>query len=131
MEVSILGKNIKNIREKKGMNAYTLSKKAHVGASTISEIESGIRQNLNSSTVMKVANALGVSFDYLYKAETNTEYVIEDIEDALEMVLNSEELKLDDTKLNDNEQQQLKIAITSALNIIRFNRKNVEERTNK
>ncbi len=60
MNVSILGKNIKRIRELKGISAYRLAKDAHVGASTISEIESGIRQSLNSVSMRKIAEALDV-----------------------------------------------------------------------
>ncbi|MCR3759347.1 helix-turn-helix transcriptional regulator [Clostridium felsineum] len=131
MQVSILGQNIKMIREKKYINAYQLSKKAHVSASTISEIESGIRQNLNSSTVMKIANALDVSVDSLYKTENNLEYVVEDIQDCFHMILESEVLKLDDEELSDTEKKQLQVSFQASLDVIRLNRENTKKRRNK
>lgn len=59
--VSELGKNIKKLRKNKGFSSYKLAKNANVGISTISQIESGNRQSLNSNTIEKIATALEVS----------------------------------------------------------------------
>ncbi|GAA0735837.1 helix-turn-helix transcriptional regulator [Clostridium oceanicum] len=42
--------------EKKGISAYRLAKDTKVVVSTISQIESGKSQNLNSNTVEKIAS---------------------------------------------------------------------------
>lgn len=119
MTVSILGINIKKTREAKGMSAYRLAKEAHVSASTISEIESGIRQSLNTSTVEKVANVLGISTDELFSTENNVEYVVTDIEQTINLILSSDELVLDDILLSTEEKNQIKITTQIALNSIR------------
>ncbi|HCL4479994.1 TPA: helix-turn-helix domain-containing protein [Clostridium botulinum] len=59
--ISELGKNIKKLRKNKGFSSYKLAKNANVGISTISQIESGNRQSLNSNTIEKIATALEVS----------------------------------------------------------------------
>lgn len=122
MSISILGINIKKIREEKGLSAYKLAQLAKVGNATISEIESGVRQSLNTSTVEKIANALGVSANDLFATEDNVEYIVTDIEQAMTILLSSDELVLDDIELNDTEKQQLSLSIDIALNSIRHYR---------
>jgi len=117
--ISILGINIKKIREKKGISAYRLAKDANVGASTISQIESGKRQSLNSVTAEKIANVLEVSTDELFATENNTEYVVTDIEQTMNLVLSSEELVLDDIEITEEEKAQIKMAVDIALSTIR------------
>ncbi|MBU3208583.1 helix-turn-helix transcriptional regulator [Clostridium algidicarnis] len=120
--ISILGINIKRIREKKGISAYRLAKDANVGASTISQIESGKRQSLNSVTAEKIANVLEVSTDELFATENNTEYVVTDIEQTMNLVLSSEELVLDDIEITEEEKAQIKMAVDIALSAIRKSR---------
>lgn len=122
MNISILGLNIKKIREEKGFSAYKLAKIAGVGGATISEIESGKRQSLNSTSIEKIANALEVAIDELMATENNIEYVVTDIEQTVNLILSSDELVLDDIELNRNEKEQLKMAIDIALNSIRNQR---------
>ncbi|PJI06600.1 MULTISPECIES: helix-turn-helix domain-containing protein [Clostridium] len=50
-------------REKGFTSMYQLSKKAHVGVSTLSEIENGIRMDIRLNTAVKIAHALGVSVE--------------------------------------------------------------------
>lgn len=122
MNVSILGINIKKIREEKGLSAYKLSKLAKVGGATISEIESGVRQSLNSSTVEKIANVLGVTTDSLYTTENDVEYIVTDIEETLRVILSSEELTLDNIEMTDNEKEQFMVGAKSLLDIIKLQR---------
>lgn len=69
--VSILGQNIKRIRINRGIKTTQLSKRAKVGISTISQIESGSRQSLKSDTLNKIAEALNVSVEDLISDKTN------------------------------------------------------------
>ena len=69
--VSILGQNIKRIRINRGIKTTQLSKRAKVGISTISQIESGSRQSLKSDTLNKIAEALNVSVEDLMRDKTN------------------------------------------------------------
>ena len=94
MNISIVGQNIKRIRESRGLSAYKLAKLAQVGNTTISEIESGKRQNIKSDTLDKIAAALNVTTDDLLKVENSEEYIVQDIEDALDFLLSSDELTL-------------------------------------
>ncbi|MCX7884274.1 MAG: helix-turn-helix domain-containing protein [Caloramator sp.] len=122
MPISILGQNIKKIREEKGISAYKLSKIAGVGISTISEIENGKRQSLNSSTIEKVANALNVSVDDLLLTEDNKEYPAIDIFQTINTILTSDELLLDDIPLSKTEKSQIKKGINALFDIIRIQR---------
>ncbi|KYH35875.1 HTH-type transcriptional regulator SinR [Clostridium tepidiprofundi DSM 19306] len=121
--ISIIGLNIKRIRQEKGISAYRLAKEANVGASTISQIESGKRQSLNTKTIEKIANVLGVATDELLSVEEDVEYIVTDVEQTMHLVLSSDELTLDDIEMSAEEKAQLKMAIEIALNSIRKQRK--------
>ncbi|AUN22290.1 transcriptional regulator [Clostridium botulinum] len=122
MSISILGLNIKRIREEKGISAYRLAKDANVGVSTISQIETGKRQSLNSKTAEKIATTLGVSVDELMTTETDVEYVVTDIEQTIKLILSSDELVLDDIELNDTEKLQIESALNATFAMIRNQR---------
>ena len=66
-EISIIAKNIKKYREKKGISQDKLSKLAGITLHTITKIESGATPDPRIETVKKIANALGVSVDELIK----------------------------------------------------------------
>jgi transcriptional regulator with XRE-family HTH domain len=66
-EISIIAKNIKKYREKKGISQDKLSKLAGITLHTITKIESGATSDPRIETVKKIANALGVSVDDLIK----------------------------------------------------------------
>ena len=66
-EMSIIAKNIKKYREKKGISQDKLSKLAGITLHTITKIESGATSDPRIETVKKIANALGVSVDDLLK----------------------------------------------------------------
>ncbi|MHB9947020.1 XRE family transcriptional regulator [Clostridium botulinum] len=122
MSISILGLNIKRIREEKGISAYRLAKNAGVGVSTISQIETGKRQSLNSTTIEKIANALNTSTDTLMDIEENKEYVVTDIEQTVNLILTSDELVLDDIKLSTTEKLQIESALNATFAMIRNQR---------
>jgi len=66
-EKSKIGENIKKLRLKAGISQDALSKKADLAFHTISKIESGLTPNPRIDTVKKIADAVGVSLDYLIK----------------------------------------------------------------
>ncbi|KOA94263.1 helix-turn-helix domain-containing protein [Clostridium botulinum] len=120
--ISILGQNIKQLRQEKGLSAYKLSKIAGIGTTTISEIENGKRQSLNSTTIEKIATALNITTDKLMNIEENKEYIVTDIEQTFKVILSSDELLLDDLELSENEKLQIKSALNATFAIIRFQR---------
>lgn len=110
MEISILGQNIKKIREQKGLSAYKLSKLAHVGTATIYEVENGTSQTLKATTLTKIANALQVEVNSLLQLEADVEYVVNDIEQLIDIFLSSDELTLNGQELSQEELDFLKFS---------------------
>lgn len=121
--ISILGLNIKKIREKKAISAYRLAKEANVGVSTISQIETGKRQSLQTTTVGKIAGALGVTTDELFGLEEGIEYTVTDLEETIHVILSSDELSLDEIELTKDEKDKFLEASKIIIDSIRFNRK--------
>ena len=64
---SIIAKNIKKYREKKGISQDKLSKLAGITFHTITKIESGATPDPRIETVKKIADALGINIDDLLK----------------------------------------------------------------
>lgn len=62
-----LAKNLKRLREKKGLSQDRLAKLADVANNTIIKIEQGENINPTLDTLKKVAKALEVSIDDLIK----------------------------------------------------------------
>ena len=62
-----LSKNLKKLREKKGLSQDRLAKLADVANNTIIKIEQGENQNPTLDTLKKIAKALEVSVDELIK----------------------------------------------------------------
>ncbi|MBZ1356564.1 MAG: helix-turn-helix domain-containing protein [Candidatus Nealsonbacteria bacterium] len=61
----LLSKNLKKLREQKGLSQDRLAKLADVANNTIIKIEQGENINPTLETLKKVAKALGVSVDNL------------------------------------------------------------------
>lgn len=118
MNISILGQNIRTMRESKKMSISKLSKEAGVGLATIHEIESGVRQNLRSGTIEKIAKALDVNQGTLITPIEEREYVVEDIFETLNLILSSEELTLDNEAMSFAEKELLIESIKDKLNEI-------------
>jgi len=66
---NILSSNIKRYRKKLNISQDKLSKLSDVTYNTIIKIESGKNMNPTIKTLMKIANALGVSLDELAKGK--------------------------------------------------------------
>lgn len=65
--ISKIGRNIKRIRQEKGISQDRLSKRADLALNTIVNIESGKSPNPTIETLQKIANALEVSIEDLIK----------------------------------------------------------------
>jgi DNA-binding XRE family transcriptional regulator len=64
---SNIAKNIKKLRQEKGISQDRLSKLADLSLNTIVNIEAGNNLNPTIETLEKIAKALGVSIDELLK----------------------------------------------------------------
>jgi transcriptional regulator with XRE-family HTH domain len=65
---SRLGASLKSARERSGWTRETLAHESGLSWSAITQIESGRRREVRASTLVALANALGVSVDYLVGA---------------------------------------------------------------
>ncbi|WP_294364738.1 helix-turn-helix transcriptional regulator [uncultured Clostridium sp.] len=106
--ISLLGENIKKERLKAGLSMEKLSKAANVGISTISEIENGKRQSLRSETIEKIATTLKVPVNVLFGIENVEEgsYVVSDLLDAINMILNDDEISIGGKVMTKNEKSE-------------------------
>ena len=66
-----LGKMVKRLREKRGMNQKQLAEASEITQATISRIESEQMKQLKSEALKRLADTLGVTVDYLV-GQTNT-----------------------------------------------------------
>lgn len=64
---SKIGKNIKKVRQDKGISQDRLSKLADLSLNTVVTVESGANPNPTIETLTKIAKALGVGVDDLIK----------------------------------------------------------------
>jgi HTH-type transcriptional regulator, competence development regulator len=123
MNISVLGSNIKRIRELKGISAYKLAKAAGIGASTISQIETGNRQSLTSKTIEKIAAVLDITPNELLEMETGREYVVSDLLDTFEAILSSDEVTIDNIEMTEFEKKQALLCMSNFIDMIRLQRK--------
>ena len=65
--MSNISKNIKKLRESRGLSQEKLARLADVANNTIIKIESGKNDNPTLDTLKKIANALEISVDDLIK----------------------------------------------------------------
>jgi len=63
--MSTISKNLRKMREAKGLSQEKLARMADVANNTIIKIEAGKNQNPTLDTLKKIAKALGVSIDDL------------------------------------------------------------------
>lgn len=113
--MTILGENIKKLRERAGFSITVLSEKSGVGRSTISEIENGKAKNPKTDTLMALAKALNVSTDELTEMEIQHEYIITDVEEAMSLILDQPVLHLHGEVLTEEAKIQLANSIKMAL----------------
>jgi len=64
---NVLAKNLRTLREQKGLSQDRLAKLANVANNTIIKIEQGENRNPTLETLKKIANALEVSIEELIK----------------------------------------------------------------
>ena len=64
---STIGKNLKKIRQEKGISQDRLSKLADLSLNTVVTVESGLNPNPTIETLTKIAQALDVRVDDLIK----------------------------------------------------------------
>jgi transcriptional regulator with XRE-family HTH domain len=62
-----VSKNIRRIRQEKGMSQDRLSKKADLALNTIVKVETGENPNPTVETLKKIAKALGIPVSDLFK----------------------------------------------------------------
>ncbi len=65
--MSIIGKNIKRLRQAKGISQDKLSKLADLSLQTVVKMELDDKPNPTIETVQKIAKALDISIDDLMK----------------------------------------------------------------
>lgn len=121
-KISILGENIKRIREGKNLTGYKLSQISGVSKATLSQIENGDRQNLSSATLAKLAEALEVTAQDLLFEKDKNEYIALDIEESIQILLSSDELSLDGKELTQTEKSTIELYLLKSLSLIRTQR---------
>ena len=65
--MSTIGKNIKRLRQEKGISQDKLSKLADISLNTVVKIELDQNPNHTLETIQKLAKALGISLDNLIR----------------------------------------------------------------
>lgn len=123
MEISLLGKNIKEQRTKKGWSLKKLTETANVGYATIYDLENGKKQNINSTTLGKIASALEVTTNDLLGLEV-IEYTVSDFEGTIDAIFDSYELQIDNIELTSKEKDILKSICKNGIDIIKLMRLN-------
>lgn len=116
--ISLLGRNIKNYREKRGLNLRRLVEIAGVGYATIHDLENGKKQNISSTTLEKVANALEISTDVLLGM--NISVMNNSLEDNINKLL--EYSDIDGITLSCKEKDILRSICINGIGVIRLMR---------
>lgn len=65
-----MGYKIKEIRESKHMTQDELAQKSGISRVAISAMENGVERNTTSRTLVKLAEALGVTIDQIFFTES-------------------------------------------------------------
>lgn len=120
--VSVLGQNIKRIRQSKNISSTALAKMADIGVSTISQIETGKRQTLQGATINKIANALNVSVNDLLGENGVVNFETDEFCDIMSILINSKFLKIDGKQMSHEEKILLQTEVTMFLSAIRYQR---------
>jgi XRE family transcriptional regulator of biofilm formation len=63
------GERIKNIRDKKGWTLDKLAEESRISKGFLSDVENN-KRDISSQNLLRIANALGASVDYLLRGET-------------------------------------------------------------
>lgn len=87
------GERIREIREKRGLRQDQLASQAQISKSFLSEIENNDR-NVSSQALLRIANVLGASVDYLLTGESKESPSKGPITIPLELSRAAEDLQL-------------------------------------
>jgi len=74
-ERAILGKNIKSLRQAKGLTQKELARKVGLTSDTISKIESEKQENIGSKHLISICRELDVSMEELFMADPETKFI--------------------------------------------------------
>ncbi|WP_147566388.1 helix-turn-helix domain-containing protein [Clostridium tyrobutyricum] len=124
--MTILGENIKKLRERAGYSIRKLSELSDVSKSVISEIEGGKSKNPRYETINKIAAALNVKPEVLAEMEYEYEYAITDVKEAFEIILSQDNLTINGSKLTGEAKSQLINSIKMTLKFVEEVQKNTE-----
>ena len=69
-----IGKRIKEVREAKDISREFLAGNAEISTKFLYEIENG-KKGMSATTLLKIANSLSCSCDYLLKGTDSTNYI--------------------------------------------------------
>ena len=123
MEISEIGLNIKKFREEKGWSLKKLKEESGVGYATLHDIENGKSKNLNSTTIEKIAIALNETTDNLLGVEIEVlEFVVEDLESTIKAILESDEIKIDDMAMTEDDKTEILELVKAGIKNIRRRR---------
>ena len=75
-----LGDRIRMMRERYGMPAAVLAKRVEISRQQLYMIETNKTADPGALTVLRIADALGVSTDYLLKGKRKTRRLTDDVE---------------------------------------------------
>lgn len=75
-----LGDRIRMIRERYGMPAAVLAKRVGISRQQLYAIESNETESPGALTVLRIADALGVSTDFVLKGKRKTRRLTDDVE---------------------------------------------------
>ena len=65
------GKRVSTVRERRGWTQRELAERAQISVTFLSEVENG-KRNVSSEVLLRVADALGASLDYLMRGEDDS-----------------------------------------------------------
>lgn len=119
--VSLLGENLKRIRTEKDLTATKLAELSGVGLSTISQIETGVRQSLRSETIQRLADALEVTANDLFNI-SDGEYTIADLSESIQIILSDDDISIEGKKMSPQEKKQFIFGVEVLINTILANR---------
>ena len=119
---SILGENLKRFRLKKNMSLTDLSKASGLGLSTLSQIESGVRENLRSESLQKVSKALDISVDKLFSIDQG-EYEVNDLLESIQIILSDDDVAIDNITMSSDEKEHFLFGLNIIINMIKEKRK--------
>jgi transcriptional regulator with XRE-family HTH domain len=88
-----VGDRIREIRESRGMNQDRLADKAQISKGFLSDIENG-KRNPSSDNLLRIANVLGASLDYLMKGEVQEEEQTRTVQIPPELSIAAQQLNL-------------------------------------